>query len=181
MRASLAQDTTHHRAESGLSPGGVYRYFKSKDSLVLAFAQGVKQQLAAAEHAVEDAPPQSPGAEVARLVAVLDGIEAAADRRRVAIAIWAESLYDDAIRTAVTELLGAVTNPLAGRIAHLQEAGGGPADVEPHAAAQVVLALLPGYLLQRIWFPDVDPAAFATPAEALLPRETPTAYLPSSG
>lgn len=155
-------------AESGLSPGGVYRYFRSKDSLVLAIAQGVGEQLAAAEAAAAADPPRSLGAEVGRLIAVFDGIEADADHRRVAIAIWAESLYDPAVRDAVTGLLDGVAASLAGRIATLQAAGAAPARVDPADAARVVLALLPGHLLQRIWFPDLDPAAFAATAAALL-------------
>lgn len=154
-------------AESRLSPGGVYRYFPSKQSLVLAIAQNVGGQLAAAEQAAESTAPESLASEVARLITIFDGIETDADRRRVAIAIWGESLYDEAVRRAVSELLEAVSASLAGRIAHLQATGAAPVDVNPSDVAHVVLALLPGYLLQRIWFPDLDPLTFAATAQAL--------------
>ena len=35
------------------------------------------------------------------------------------------------------------------------------------SAARVILALLPGYLLQRSWYPDLDPGDFTTTAQAL--------------
>ena len=110
--------------EAGLSLGGVYRYFRSKESLILAIAQGVGEQLAAAQAASNADPPRSLGEEVSRLIAIFDGIESDADRRRVAIAVWSESLYNDAIRDVVANVLEVVVDSLARRMAVLQSRRG---------------------------------------------------------
>jgi AcrR family transcriptional regulator len=154
-------------AEAGLSAGAVYRYFPSKQSLVLAIAQGVRDQLAAliGDDAGE---PVSLADEARRLIRAFDAVESDPDRRRVAIAVWSESQHDPEVAEVVTEVVRGVVDTLAGRLGALQRAGALAPDVDATAAAQVLVAVLPGYLLQRGWFPEMDAETFTAAAERLL-------------
>ncbi len=160
-------------AEAGLSPGGVYRYFKSKDDLIVAIAEGVSRQLDALLG--EPEPDVQPdvrtggiGDEVRRIVAAFDSVETDEDHRRVAVAIWNESLHNPGVAGVVADIVERVTCSLASRLAHMQDDGRWRDDVDAHAAAQVIVALLPGYALQRIWFPNLDPQSFISAATTLL-------------
>ena len=163
-------------AESAMSPGGVYRYFKSKDDLILAIAHGVAAQLDALLTPVKDAtaadsvdPPRSVGEEVSRLIAVFDSVEGDENHRRVAMAIWSESLYHPGVAAVITDIVGRLTLSLASRLAVLQDMRRLDADLDPHSAAQVLIALLPGYLLQRVWFPNLEPEAFTHTSANMFP------------
>jgi TetR/AcrR family transcriptional regulator, transcriptional repressor of aconitase len=154
-------------AEAGLSAGAVYRYFPSKQSLVLAIAERVSDQLAAL---VDDdgRAPVSVVDETLRLIRAFDVVESDPDRRRVAVAVWNESLYDAAVGEVIVGIVGRVTAALADRLRALQRTGGLASDVDATAAARVLVALLPGYVLQRSWFPELDADIFAVAAARLM-------------
>jgi AcrR family transcriptional regulator len=154
-------------AEAGLSAGAVYRYFPSKQSLVLAIAEDVSDQLAALVDEDDD-EPASVADEVRRLVRAFDAVEADPAQRRVAVAVWNESQYDPEIGAVIARIVGRVVAALASRLRTLQGAGKLDGDVDATTAAHVLVALLPGYLLQRGWFPDLDPEAFAVTASRLI-------------
>lgn len=162
--------------ESGLSPGGVYLYFKSKNDLIMAICHGVSTQLDALldhPHPGSGGAPvgdhgQSIGEEVRRLISVFDSVEGDSDHRRVAVAIWNESLHDPGVASVISSTVGRITSSLADRVALLQHGGQLDPRIDPRAAAQVIVAMLPGYLLQRIWFPDLDPEAFICAASEML-------------
>ncbi|MHC3000012.1 hypothetical protein OB08_13005 [Microbacterium sp. HJ5] len=173
------QGTTmqHVFAESGISPGGVYRYFPSKDDLIVAIAGGVAGRITRfveVDSAATDKRPISIEDELQRLFALFDSVEEDDDHRRVAIAVWAESLHHQAVATVITGAIDDLTASVAARLALLQESSGLPADVDARAAAQVLVAVLPGYLLQRIWFPRLDTTAFTLAAERLVGARTVT-------
>lgn len=158
-------------AESGISPGGVYRYFPSKEQLVLAIAEGVAGQLddfarARAERA-EDAQ-LSLQAEVEDLIRFFDTIEESEAHRRVAIAIWSESLRNAEVARVISRAIQSLTDSVSTRVSRMIELEALPPTTDARGTAQVLVAILPGYLLQRVWFPQVNVTQFVLAAQSLV-------------
>lgn len=157
-------------AEAGLSVGAVYRYFKSKDELRTAVAEetvgGISGEVSAIAH---HEPPLRIAEAMARVVAVVEplahGPESVA---RIAIQAWGEALRDPSL----AEFVGGVFRTLRGHFVTLarraQQEGHLPPDADPEAVGAVLLAVLPGYLLQRLLTGGPDPATFAEGIRALL-------------
>ena len=97
FHATSMQDVV---AESGLSIGAVYRYFKSKDDLIQAIAEEVVGMLVGQVDHLVDARPLPP------LTEVMDGVLRVVETQtgpdgvvRMAIQVWGESLRNHASAT----------------------------------------------------------------------------------
>ena len=156
-------------AESGLSAGCVYNYFRSKNELMLAVAD--------ARHDAE-ARLVTKGLEVSDPVAGLVGVaeafvaeylSAREQPRRIALETWSESLRNPAILKAVHQGLHGPRK----QIVHLIERGKVmerfSADIDPDMAARTIIALFHGFVLQRLWDPKLSARAILTTFKTLLP------------
>jgi AcrR family transcriptional regulator len=135
-------------AEAGRSAGAVYRYFPSKDDMILAVAS---QNLTDVTEALRAALRSGDGhAEPAQAMAtLLDGVAARhADDQlaTVALMVWSEALRNPALADRLREASAAMTNELADVVRERQAAGELPG-AHAEALAQVILSILPGYLL----------------------------------
>jgi AcrR family transcriptional regulator len=147
--------------EAGLSVGAVYRYFPSKTDLIAGIAETVIGGVAGMldELAREEPPPP-----------LVDVMEAAADvvtretgpdgALRLALQVWSESLRDPVLATFVRDVYGRLRAALATIARRSGEAGHLPAGTDPEAVAVVLLALMPGYALQRILTGSPEPEVF---------------------
>jgi AcrR family transcriptional regulator len=154
-------------AAAGMSSGGVYGYFSGKDAIIAAIAQHVVGGITATVSDVLETEPVPPIAEVLRRLIVQ--IDILADGPgRLALQVWGEAQRDPVIaalaateganvRTAVRELV---------RRAHADGQLSQHTDLE--ALAQVVFALIPGYLLQKRIIGDINPERYADAIEVLL-------------
>jgi TetR/AcrR family transcriptional regulator, transcriptional repressor of aconitase len=149
-------------AESGLSPGALYRYFAAKDELIAA--------IAARHHAVElallrDAAGRGDvGEALGDLVrAFLTRLSDPAEQewRRVTVQLWGEALRSPSVMRVVREGLD---EPLAALAKLLRRIPGVDAD----ATARLCASLFQGLVLQQAWDPKLDVAAYARAAEALI-------------
>jgi AcrR family transcriptional regulator len=156
--------------ESGLSAGAVYGYFKSKDEIVSAIAD---QALSTVDELFEGIlATKEPLTPLTALGAVLEHIVQIAERpggdvTRVALQAWAEAMHNDTIagiaREKYTHLRGKFTE-----VARRGQADGTvDPDVDPDHVGQVMFALLPGFLLQRLILGDVTPQTFTAGLSAL--------------
>jgi AcrR family transcriptional regulator len=160
FHAATMQDIV---AESGLSPGAIYGYFKGKTDVVMAIAsERHAMERRRMEHALNTADLDT---SLVRLVeSFVLGLRDPQEKRwrRLAVQLWAESLSSPGLRR---EALGGVTQAievLSPMIRKAQRAGRWPRHLNPESAARVMIAILQGISLQLAWDDTVDIASFAS-------------------
>lgn len=156
-------------AESGLSAGCVYNYFQSKTELMLAVADA--RHKAEARIMTEGLEASNP---VAGLVAVAEAFVAeylsvGEQSRRIALETWAESLRNPAILRAMHQGLHGPRKQIVQLIERGKTMGWFPADINPDMAARTMIALLHGFILQRLWDPKLNARAILAMFKTLLP------------
>jgi AcrR family transcriptional regulator len=136
-------------AEAGLSSGAVYRYFPSKDDMIIAIAAENMQDVLVMIHTVAT---QQPAPSVGAVVAdVLDMVRAKHEDEGLgglAVLAWAEALRSPSLAAQFTELLTRMRVDLADVVRAHQKSGDLPIDVTADAFACVLMSIVPGYILQ---------------------------------
>ncbi|GIE83441.1 TetR family transcriptional regulator [Actinoplanes philippinensis] len=165
-------------AESGLSAGAVYRYFRSKEELIGAVAEFVMstadqvfEQLLA-----EEATP-SPGDVTSAMVEGVAGRlihdpVIGADMTRLAVQIWSEALRNPDVLARVSHVVVRLRGHCAEVARRWQDAGNLPADVAPDQVGAAMLSLVQGYILQRLLLPETDASYYVAGVRALLSGKT---------
>jgi TetR/AcrR family transcriptional regulator, transcriptional repressor of aconitase len=152
FHASSMQDLVE---EAGMSSGAMYRYFSSKDAVIQAIAaDNLDQVVGVLAQAIEDgASPQAAIATVLDFVTMRhreDGFAA------IAVLVWSEALRNPALSAHLRDAIESALVTLS------KDARGAPGDVlssargidhgdsrgEPTALADVLLCVLPGYLMR---------------------------------
>jgi TetR/AcrR family transcriptional regulator, transcriptional repressor of aconitase len=150
FHASSMQDLV---GEAGMSSGAVYRYFASKDAVIEAIAaENLDQVVAVLARAIgEGASPQAALAAVLEFVTMRHGEDGFA---AIAVLVWSEALRNP---TLAEHLREAITSALVTLSGNPHSAPDGGADGtrtdedarnEPTALADVLLCVLPGYLMR---------------------------------
>lgn len=156
--------------ESGMSAGSVYLYFTNKDELIRAIvervaAEGQATVLSHMDSAVLP-PPEMIEAVIQRVVST--NHERGIEVHRVALQAWAEAARDPEI-AAVYQREGWRTRAAWTTYAERAIAAGHlPADADPSRVADVLLGLIPGFVVQRLIFDDLTPGAYAAGLRDLL-------------
>ncbi|HEX2214434.1 MAG TPA: TetR/AcrR family transcriptional regulator [Mycobacterium sp.] len=150
-------------AESGLSAGAVYLYFKDKEDLIRAIADTVAGEglsIVLDDAAVEVPPPHEVLATVLERVIEL-GDERGVELHRVALQAWAEAVRSPEIlaiyRREGDRGRAAWTTYVERAIA----AGHLPADADPARTALTLIGMIPGFMVQRVFFEDLTPSSYA--------------------
>lgn len=155
--------------EAGLSAGAVYRYFRSKDDIVLAIAEEAMQRL---RTVLLDALHRDPPPPLDQLIGdAFDTLERMDEREQiaaVALQVWAEATYAPTFAGEVATLVAGVRDALTDVVATYQKRGELPDDVAAADLGRVLLSLLPGFIVQRAVFGDVSAADFQPGLAALL-------------
>ncbi len=161
-----ATSMQHVIAEAGLSVGAVYRYFPSKNDLVMAIAGEVVTDIGTildgmVEHSTL-AEAMSGAIDTMTTQLGSDGA------LRLAVQIWAEAQHDPAL----AEFAGGIYRDLREKFVALakraQAAGELPADADPRALGAALFALLPGYGLQHLLTGGPDADTFKAGVRGLL-------------
>jgi AcrR family transcriptional regulator len=149
-------------AEAGVSAGAPYRYFASKEEIILAIAADAfrlifdpVEQLAAAADAPCVADLVGAALEALSGETVVDSAGQAVpveELLRCAVQTWSELLRNDTVRARALEGFGSVRRSIADALRRGQAAGAVPSALEPERAARVMMGLLHGLLLQRAAF-----------------------------
>jgi len=150
-------------AESGLSPGAIYGYFKGKTEVVMAIAsERHAMERRRMEHALASANVET---SLVRLIeGFVLGLRDPQEKRwrRLAVQLWAESLSNPRLKR---EALGGVAQAievLSPMIGKAQREGRWPAHLDPESAARVMIAILQGISLQLAWDDNIDIANYAS-------------------
>jgi AcrR family transcriptional regulator len=165
-------------AEAGVSAGAPYRYFASKEEIILALAAdafhlvfGPVQQLIATSDAPCVADLVAASLEALSAETVVDPAGNAVpveELLRCAVQTWSEVLRNDAVRSRAREGFESVRRGIADALRRGQAAGTVPSAVEPESGARVVMGLLHGFLLQKTAFDLTDTARFSRDVQILL-------------
>ncbi|WP_433725988.1 TetR/AcrR family transcriptional regulator [Nocardia sp. CA-129566] len=163
-------------AESGLSAGAIYRYFKSKDDITAALAtEATVEVRAALVRAIRSDPLPTP-AQVLRVIAEHVVAHSGPDGRiRLAPQAWALALVrPEAAEYVKTAVLG-MRESWYEYTERMVEVGWLPPDTDIHAVATAIIGLVPGFMLQHLIIGDVDPETLARGVATLMPYGEPAA------
>jgi AcrR family transcriptional regulator len=169
-----ATSMQHVIAESGLSVGAVYRYFKSKDDLITAIAGEVVDEVSTEIGAIAGHEPALPlDQAVERLVDDLQPRLGPDGPFRLALQVWAESMRNPTLAAFVGNVYGTVRQRMTALVRRAKDAGYLPPDVDADAAGSALFGMLLGYLLQQTLTGTPDRATFLNGVRALLPHAAP--------
>jgi AcrR family transcriptional regulator len=156
-------------SEADLSAGGLYRYFRSKEEIIVAIAQNV---LASIAETIEVALPADealgPDEIMGRLFATFEEIDNDQGIARMAVQVWSEAVRSPEIAGQVRASLGSTLEVLVARIRTYQAKGSVSSDVPAEHVARALASLMPGFMLQRVILGDVDATMFRQTFAALL-------------
>jgi AcrR family transcriptional regulator len=165
-------------AEAGLSVGASYRYFASKEEIILEIAGDAFRAIF---DPVERLADRSDDITVADLVAaavepvsgdVIVGRAGAVipvdESLRCAVQAWGELLRREDLRQQANAGFEHVRQRIAEALRNGQHAGSVSAELDPDRTARVVMALLHGFVLQRTAFGLDDPAGFTNDVRVIL-------------
>lgn len=172
--------------EAGLSTGAFYRYFTSKDDVVLEVAGQaftiltgrLDEALAGdATPTVADLVTAVVGTMGAETVLLPDGSVIGLDELvRCGVQAWGEATRPGVLRDRVHHGFGVLHARIADGLRRGQDAGVVPADLAPATGAHVVMAVIPGFVMQRAVFGYDDVDGFVRAVHTLLgPGTTRTA------
>ncbi|MFC4063550.1 TetR/AcrR family transcriptional regulator [Actinoplanes subglobosus] len=162
-------------SESGLSAGAVYRYFASKEDLILAVSE---HALNAADEVfggmlADGATPSPQQALEAVVRGITDRIvnnpDVGVDLSRVGIQVWAEALRSERLAARVDEVYRQLRDHFAEAARRWQQAGNLPADAAPEQIGAAMLSLVQGYVLQRLLVGGTDADGYLAGIAALVP------------
>lgn len=140
--------------EAGMSSGAVYRYFPGKDAVIEAIAaDNLDQVVAVIQRSIDDgATPQAAIATVLDFVTVRHGEDGFA---AIAVLVWSEALRNPTLaahlRTATATAfakLSADAHPPSDAVAAARPTPGDHGQLDPTAVADLLLCVLPGYLMR---------------------------------
>ena len=146
--------------ESGMSSGAIYRYFESKDEIIVAMAELRHAQETALLQdflAGDDLKKALPA--LAKAFVLLLNQPEEMLKRKVGIQVWAEALRNQKI-LRVVERGTEQRRLLADSLKRAQSTGVAKRSFKPDAMARLMLAVLQGFILQQAWDPEVNGESF---------------------
>jgi AcrR family transcriptional regulator len=136
-------------AEAGLSSGAVYRYFASKDDMIIAIAEENMRDVVAMIHDVAGRQPgRSVGDVLADIFTILRAKDAEYGLAGLAVLAWSEALRSPVLASRLTELFAQIRADTAEIVRKQQRAGNLPRQASAEALAAVFVSVVPGYILQ---------------------------------
>jgi TetR/AcrR family transcriptional regulator, repressor for uid operon len=153
-------------AEAGLSPGTVYRYFRSKDELIEAMVEMDRAETLEVIAAIASAPDTLAAVGTAidlAFEAVEEGSGAA-----VYLEVCAEAARNPRIAAVVRRHEESVTAAMVALLERGQARGEIDPELDPIVAARVLGALIDGLILHKAVAPEVNLDTYAAVAKRLV-------------
>ena len=151
--------------EAGLSPGALYRYFESKEEIILAMCdRGHDEDVATIREAMELNDTAAILGELIRIY--FSGI---ADHESCALMVelLSEATRNEKIGESMREGWVKIMEPMAALMTKAQERGDVSPDLDPTAVASVMMGVYQGLVLQHLIHPDMDVEGYADVTRAL--------------
>ncbi|MGW4963552.1 TetR/AcrR family transcriptional regulator [Nonomuraea sp. NPDC004186] len=155
-------------AEAELSAGAVYRYFKSKDDIIAATASEALAEVALAFEADEATPPDLDDIVDLVLGVGRPPLSGSRESAQLLVQVWSEALRSPSLCAKLKEVMQEARSVVGGLVARHQRRGLLPADVPAGHVADVLVALVDGFLVLRAVYGHADPAAFRSGLKALM-------------
>jgi AcrR family transcriptional regulator len=156
-------------AEAGLSAGAVYRYFRSKDEIVVAIASEAVTEIAGALDSAFEADDPPPLDEVlGAAFQAIQRIDAEQGVAKLALQVWGEAVRSPALAETLKGAIRRVRGSLTRLVQVYQARGLMPDDPPAEQVGRVLVGLLPGFVFQHALLGDVDAATFRAGLRALL-------------
>ncbi len=153
--------------EAGLSAGAVYGYFKSKTELIRAIADSALGPAADRLEELAQAEGPLPMATVLEEF-VGSALSAYGDSSpQIAVQVWAEAARDPQVAAMASERIRDLQQVMARLVRRWQDDHTLGPEGDPDQMAQVLVGLLPGYILQRLLDAHVAPESYLAGAMAL--------------
>lgn len=165
-------------AEAGLSTGAAYRYFAGKEEIILEIAGDAFSMIFEPVVALLD---RGESFGIADLVAASIGpadrpaeVDAAGNEipvdelLRCGVQAWAEMLRHESLSRRANQGFDSVRARMADALRRGQARGTVSPDIDPERSARVVMALLHGFVLQRVAFGLTDVRGFAEDVRGVL-------------
>jgi len=168
-------------AEVGLSAGAVYRYFRSKEDMVLAIAEQSMREVIAMIHSFAAAPSgKGLGDALGNVLDVIQRKHAQDQTGAMAVLSWSEALRNPELARRFEVLLAPMRADLAEVVREHQASGNLPKHPSPEALAAVLMSIVSGFILQLALFDLQVDSGFVEAVRALWPShiETPNVALP---
>lgn len=162
-------------AEARLSPGAIYRYFRSKEEIVETLArQRHGEERALLRRALASEDPLGGLRDLGRELLGRLADPAERERRRLGIQLWAEALRHPRILRIVRRGVDEPRALLTRLVERAQARGDVPRSLDAEAAARALIALFQGFVLQAAWDPRADLGGYQSLLAGLLPPRGPS-------
>jgi AcrR family transcriptional regulator len=157
-------------SESGLSAAAVYGYFRGKSDLLLAIADRAIGSIDEVFHELlaDGATPHPADVLKSALEALMAVGDDDVDLTVVIVQAWAEAVRGGEIRELLGPRIGRVREHFVEVMRRRQASGQLPPDTDPAEAAQVMMGLIPGFILQRLMLGDVTLTGFTRGVHGLI-------------
>ncbi|GGR12492.1 TetR/AcrR family transcriptional regulator [Deinococcus ruber] len=166
---------------SGLSAGSMYRYFRSKDDLIGGVVERLMETVMT--ELLRVGQQAAPG--LATLPLSIQAAQHLLSAHPLISSLlpqlWTEAARDEAIRGRAQMFYGRLLAHFRGSIEREQANGHLSADLNAEAVAQVGLALIQGYMVQRLLLQEnVNPALYVQTVQQLIGTEQPVTAEPAT-
>lgn len=165
-RACFVRDGFHATSmqdilrEADLSAGAVYRYFPSKDAIVVAIATEAIEQVAAAFAAALHTDPLPSFASVLTTsFTTVERMERDDHTATIIVQVWGEAVRNDAVQSVLTGVVERMTDVISDVVRRYQDAGALNRATPARHVAAALIGLVQAAIVQRALFgPDSIPA-----------------------
>jgi AcrR family transcriptional regulator len=161
-------------AEAGLSVGAVYRYFPSKNDIIIGIADLNAGQVADSFAALVEDPERSLVDVMQAAVGVIEENTGPDGLARIAVQIWAEAMRDETMAALADRVYRMLRENFVRLARRAITTGELPHDADPEITGAALFALLLGYAVQRLLTGQPDPEAYRDAVRTLLTSATVT-------
>lgn len=153
-------------AEAGMSPGGLYRYFDGKETIILAIAE---QERRDNEEIIEELKHTRDLVGSLRVI-FFEILKFFADESygRLAVELQAEAARNTEVLKALSRNERELKEALTAALAKAQNEGQITMELPAAALGQVILAMIDGLCARAILDPDYKPVELATAIDAFV-------------